>query len=730
MDRVSRRGGTLLAAAALLVVLALTAAYAVTQVTFVSTPVDLSQDLTTTSHPPSVSVTQRTGVGGTIVHYVWREETAAANMAIHYRRSLDGGSSFESTVILTPEPGGNRGDPKIVADGDEIVVVWSERGQLCAKFSGDSGQSFPNDSRPISAAQNADTAAFGVSYAGSALPSSGSGADFALVWVRTTDSAVFLARQDVAAGSNDTFPMPDSWSMDSYRPIHSIVAQWEPQSVSRPGDSCGVTATILFANSTDIRLMDFREFFDTNTGSRLFQRNHLADLVVFDTLLSDPIDGFNSASNVGGLALVNEGANVYLAWAQRDLNGETTVFFDHNRNGGVDPSLFVNNTTNFSTVYGFARRKDSVYGTDIQLAAIGGDGYNAVGGLSMKAAQGSEKLQIVWFEYNAATDTGQVMQRSVTKPTATSVAVDLSQRGTLLGVARAPIAARRSGGGFPTTNGAVAVAFIDDTGAGTDVFTTQSQTRDGDGPKITRAIFNDVDRDSAVSSGDTIDISFSENFRIATALSPSDFSLPVTGDNFGIAAASLSDTSGVRVRRYDTAAYAAQNIGDVVRYARITLGSTDTVVLTVNGVFSSANLPIGSPSGLEFSPGSLSKIQDLEGNNAVQTGLGGVDIEGQIGIDTASEAAEDSAAATESAAAVARSEGQQVCLVERLGAGPRLLRPLRGCRDLALAGPLGRSAASAYYRACRLFGLAVVAAVAPVLSFIVWRRTKRNSSPS
>ena len=84
--------------------------------TFGST-VNLSNDAGTSRAPALV-------VSGNNVYVVWSDDTVG-NFEIYYRKSIDGGASFGSTVNLSNN-GADSGSPAVDVSGNNIYVVWDD----------------------------------------------------------------------------------------------------------------------------------------------------------------------------------------------------------------------------------------------------------------------------------------------------------------------------------------------------------------------------------------------------------------------------------------------------------------------------------------------------------------------------------------------------------------------------------------------------------------------------
>lgn len=70
------------------------------------------------SYSPSIAVS------GTVVHVVWTENPSYPIENIYYRRSPDGGSSWEADVSINT--GGESTNPSVSTSGTTVVVLWQE----------------------------------------------------------------------------------------------------------------------------------------------------------------------------------------------------------------------------------------------------------------------------------------------------------------------------------------------------------------------------------------------------------------------------------------------------------------------------------------------------------------------------------------------------------------------------------------------------------------------------
>ena len=99
---------------------------------------DLSDNLGTADSPTIA-------VSGNIVHVVWGDGTSG-DEDVFYRRSLDGGATFGQTINLSDNPGLSL-NPEIALSGSNVYVVWHDHelpvnAEIFYRRSTDGGASF------------------------------------------------------------------------------------------------------------------------------------------------------------------------------------------------------------------------------------------------------------------------------------------------------------------------------------------------------------------------------------------------------------------------------------------------------------------------------------------------------------------------------------------------------------------------------------------------------------
>jgi hypothetical protein len=159
--------------------------------------VNLSKDSSVSGEPAIV-------VSGNNVYVVWADNTEAlpadligdrrgTNADIVFRKSMDGGNTFGSTVRLSVNAGDSR-EPAIAVSGNNVYVVWSdntpERTGVLFRKSIDSGSNFGST---VNLSNNA-----GAVYPSLAV----SGNNVYVVWNSNIEKSQILFRKSIDSGSN------------------------------------------------------------------------------------------------------------------------------------------------------------------------------------------------------------------------------------------------------------------------------------------------------------------------------------------------------------------------------------------------------------------------------------------------------------------------------------------------------------------------------------------------
>jgi len=117
-------------------------------------------DATGNSKEPSIAVS------GNNVHVVWYD-SRDGNEEIFYKRSTDGGATWEVDRKLTTKALGNSDNPSIAVSGNTVHVVWYDNRdgnpEIYYKRSTDGGNTWGADTRLTNAAGNSYTPSIAVS---------------------------------------------------------------------------------------------------------------------------------------------------------------------------------------------------------------------------------------------------------------------------------------------------------------------------------------------------------------------------------------------------------------------------------------------------------------------------------------------------------------------------------------------------------------------------------------
>jgi hypothetical protein len=231
----------------------------------------------------STSRFPKLAVSGTAVFVVWGDFTANfTQQNIMFRRSLDGGGTFESIQQLSATPGSF---PVIAASGANVYVVWGDAsfggGDIFLRRSIDAGASFE-------AIQT-------LSLTGAAPQVAASGANVYVVW-DNGDSITF--RRSTDGGANFETPLnlfPTGLLPQLALSGSSVFLVWESR--ASPSD-------VFFARSTDGGIT----FGPAVNLSANASSSHLPQLAV-------------------------SGPNVFVAWID-DAPGNPNIFFRRSADGG------------------------------------------------------------------------------------------------------------------------------------------------------------------------------------------------------------------------------------------------------------------------------------------------------------------------------------------------------------------------------------------------------------
>jgi hypothetical protein len=117
---------------------------------------------------PAVSESPSVSVSGQVVHVVWHDNNNGGNYEIYYKRSTDGGATWEADTRLTNAPGGSY-NPSVCMFGSNVHVVWydyrisSGNAEIYHKRSTDGGVSWEADTQLTNAPNSSWNASVAVS---------------------------------------------------------------------------------------------------------------------------------------------------------------------------------------------------------------------------------------------------------------------------------------------------------------------------------------------------------------------------------------------------------------------------------------------------------------------------------------------------------------------------------------------------------------------------------------
>ena len=241
------------------------------------------------------SLDPRIEASGNNVYTVW-SDSSGGDADIFFKRSITSGDSFQSTKDLSDEDGDAQ-DQRIVKEGNNVYVVWSEDGDVFFKRSTNNGASF-GDTINLS-----DDSHF------SHLPQIAvTGNNVYIVWddvtvVNGVDESQLLFKRSTNNGA----------SFGSVKIITDIVETFRPR-IAASGDNVYIAFT---DGSEDNMELAFTR--STNGGNS------------FSNAIS--INNNDENSVIGDIAAV--GKNVYITWKDESLpNQPSHAFFIRSTNNG------------------------------------------------------------------------------------------------------------------------------------------------------------------------------------------------------------------------------------------------------------------------------------------------------------------------------------------------------------------------------------------------------------
>ena len=109
------------------------------------------------TNDPAGSIMPSLSVSDSVIHVTWQEERDNNGGEIYYKRSGDGGITWEPDVCLTVDPGYS-GSPSIAVTGSNVHIVWEDDrdgdfGAIYYKRSTDGGSTWGSDT-PLTTSAN------------------------------------------------------------------------------------------------------------------------------------------------------------------------------------------------------------------------------------------------------------------------------------------------------------------------------------------------------------------------------------------------------------------------------------------------------------------------------------------------------------------------------------------------------------------------------------------------
>ena len=247
-------------------------------------------------------------VSGSVVHVVWHDERDG-NYEIYYKRSLDGGTNWESDVRLT-NASASSDAASIAVSGSNVYVVWEDERdrnyQIYYKLSADRGASWGEET-PLTK-----------TYAQSENPCvSASGSDVHVVW------------QDNRHGNYEMYYKRStdgglSWAADARLTTGSSYSYLPSVSVS------GSTINVVWEDIRDGRYENIYHKRSTDAGLSWDK----------DTLLTSPTaDAHHASVSVSG-------ALAYVVWFD-NRDGNYEIYYKRSTDGGANWGADTRLTNNF-----------------------------------------------------------------------------------------------------------------------------------------------------------------------------------------------------------------------------------------------------------------------------------------------------------------------------------------------------------------------------------------------
>lgn len=278
---------------------------------------------------------QKVATSGNYVYVVWTDPPPVENDDIFFKRSLDGGLSFEPEIKLTGTAASSS-DPDISAKGSEVYVVWREgdRGKtdIFIRKSNNNGESFgpPVDLSNSSAESSSDPT----------VALSGNG-EVAVAWSET-NSTSGGGDNDTEAGSSNIIYRASSDSGSSFdtpvnlsnNPPSALISSVQPEIAMSPqGDPYVVWSS---GNEDDRKIF--------------YTKGSIDKKGINPDSFNPPISLNNNVTDSSSFTpniAVSESGEVNVVWKDNGKSGKSDVFSVKSNDGqtGFTSPLNVSNDT-------------------------------------------------------------------------------------------------------------------------------------------------------------------------------------------------------------------------------------------------------------------------------------------------------------------------------------------------------------------------------------------------
>jgi hypothetical protein len=281
---------------------------------------------------------QKVATSGNYVYVVWTDPPPIENDDIFFKRSIDGGLSFEPEIKLTGTSASSS-DPDIAAHGSEVYVVWREgdRGKtdIYIRKSSDNGETFgpPTDLSNSSAESSSDPTV--------ALSRGG---DVAVAWSETNTSTTsssnnYTATEDgnsniIYRASSDSGASFDTPINLSNNPPSSLISSVQPEIALSPnGDPL-----VVWSSGDE----DDRKIFYT--------KGSIDKKGIDPDSFSSPVSLNNNVSDSSSFTpsmAVSESGEVNVVWKDNGKSGRSDVLSVQSKDGetGFSNPLNISNDT-------------------------------------------------------------------------------------------------------------------------------------------------------------------------------------------------------------------------------------------------------------------------------------------------------------------------------------------------------------------------------------------------